>query len=84
VQLDLGQQRAAFAAIREALTVLRPAFLDLPSAHAVLMAHILGDYRALAAGLGRLVEPALMTPIYEALQALDDAADAADEADSGA
>jgi len=81
VQLDLGQQRAAFAAIREALTILRPAFLDLPSAHAVLMAHILGDYRALAASLGRLIEPAVMTPIYEALQALDEAAEAAEDAE---
>lgn len=84
VLLDLGQQRAAFAAIREALTVLRPGFLDMPAAHATLMAHILGDYRALAADLGRLVEPALLAPIYDALQALDDAAEAEDEADSGA
>ena len=73
IQVDLGQQRAAFASIREALTVLRPGFLDMPSAHATLMTHIVGDYRTLAGDMGRLVEPALLAPIYDALQALDGA-----------
>lgn len=80
VQLDLGQQRAAFATIREAMAILQPNFLDMPAAHAILMTHILADYRALAASLGRLIEPALLTPVLEALQDLEDAADAAERA----
>ncbi len=63
-------------AAHEAVTVLAPFFLKLPTAHARGMTHICNIYRELSGGIGAEPDAALLAPIDEAFEKLQASPDA--------
>jgi hypothetical protein len=67
---NLGQREAALAAAQEAVTLLSPFFLALPSAFAPRMLMAVRNYLNYAEQLQREPDAALLVPIIEKLNAL--------------
>jgi hypothetical protein len=67
---NLGQREAALAAAQEAVAILSPFFLALPSAFAQWMATMVGNYLKYAEQSQREPDAALLVPISEKFEAL--------------
>jgi hypothetical protein len=69
---ELERPDEALAAAHEAVVILAPIFLALPSAHARRMSYMFDDYLARAAAVGQDPDSDLVDPIRQALEQLDD------------